>query len=170
MINATDSAQRVINIFLKRDRQGIKVRFRVSPEVEAFFRENGGGLEEGPAAGRLWSGLNKEQKLSFWTFGQRLARDNEGYSLNHTGAALFNEMGGVNLSFIRMVGATEWKDFVCDGVMSQTELNRIADQLRRASTHFYMEYIQPVHLNVFVGVRDVVRDDQREVGDGRFET
>jgi len=154
----TASGERVIDIILQRHREGVRVRVKVKPEVEDFFKRWGGGATEAPSHGRMWKSLSGE-KLTLWSFETPLnGDDNMTYSLFHTGTGFHTDHGNVNLSFIRLVGAVEGKEFICDTVMSRTELDKVAAKLRRAAEHFYTEYIQPVHLNIFVGVRDIGRD------------
>lgn len=152
--------ERVIDISLKRHRAGVRVMVKITPEVEAFFQRWGGGVVETATHGRLWNQLGTE-RLTFWSLNTDFlgGHDEPNYSLYHTGSGLRLDSGLVNLSFIRLCGAMDGKQFLCDAVMSRSEMEKIAAQLRKASEHFYTEYIQKVHLNIFVGVRDVLRGE-----------
>lgn len=161
MVNASMimGGQRAFDVNLRRHREGIKVEVKIASEMEAFFEQWGGGGQEGLSHGLSWKGVSGE-KLTFWTFETTMPRVDvpETYSLFNTGASLLLGDGMVNLSFIRLVGASTGREFICDCVMSRNELERVAAKMRRAAELFYTEFIQPVHLNVFVGVRDVLRD------------
>jgi hypothetical protein len=150
--------QRAIDISLIRHKDGIKVRVKVTPEVEAFFKNIGGGVTDTPRHGRLWRSLIDGHKLTMWAFERPINADLP-YNLFHGGTDLINEMGNVNMSFVRLCGASEegGREFVCDTVMSRSELDSIALKMRKAAEHLYTEFIQPVHLNIFVGVRDLTR-------------
>ena len=150
---------KVIDISLQRHKRGVKVTVRITPEVEEFFKRWGGGVVEAPHH-RLWKTLNDtDEKLALWSFETALQGEDMNYSLFHTGSGFYTEHGTVNLSFIRLVGAVEGREFICDTVMSRGELDKIANRLRKAAEHFYSEFIQPVHMNIFVGVRDLQRGE-----------
>ena|SRR3990167_5865053 len=152
------AGHRVIDISLQRHKKGVKVSVQVTPEIEEFFKRWGGGVAELPGYGRLWEAVGDE-RLSIWSFEAPVHNEDMNYSLFHTGGPFKVDGVLINLSFIRLVGASESpKEFICSTVMSKGELEKIASQLRRAAEHFYTEYIQPVNLNIFVGVRDILRD------------
>ena len=153
MIEAV-TQNRAVDIRLRRNNQGVKVMVRVVPEVEEFFKRWGGGIAEAPTFGRLWKGL-PDEKLLVWSYdGGRMA-DGQQYSLSHTGGSFFTENGHVNLSFLRLIGASDGREFMLDTVMSKPELDRIGARLVRASEQFYVDFIQPVDLNIYVAVRDL---------------
>ena len=160
MIDAGTSGpgERVIDINLQRHKLGVKVKVRVTPDVEEFFQRWGGGASEPPSHGRMWKTLKEGDKLTLWSLETPIQDEDMTYSLFQTGSSLQSDQGLVNLSFIRLVGAVDGKEFICDSVMSRAELERIATKMRRAAEHFYTEYIQPVHFNIFVGVRDMTRE------------
>lgn len=147
---------RVIDISLFRSRRGIKVSVKVDPEIEAFFQQWGGGIKERPSYQRLWVPVQKDANpVLVWSYEVTSEMHPRGYNLFHTGGALMDETGNVNLSILRIIGAGEGVTFICESVMSTSELEAVALKLRKAAEQFYSEYVQPVHLNIFVGVRDV---------------
>ena len=145
------AGQRVIAVDLLRHRKGIRVKVRIDPEIEAFFQQWSGGAQEGPVFGRNWKAFKDGEKLAFWSFGERTP--DEGFSLQHTGGHFFTEQDVVNISFLRLVGASSGIEFIHEGVMGRSEMEKIGEKLRRAFGRFYTEYIQPVHIQV--SVRDM---------------
>ena len=82
------------------------------------------------------------------------------YSLFHTGRPLWIDDGIVNLSMLRIVGATEGAKFMIDAVISRPELDRISTGLVKAAESFYADYIQTVDIGICVSVRDLTLDSQ----------
>lgn len=144
-----------IIIKLYRSRVGVNVGIKVDPIVEEFFRKwGGGGQDDVRAVGahRMWRGPDGQvTPLRIWTFQNREEED-AGYTLFQPGGPLMTESNIVNMSFLRLVGASEpgGVEFTCDMVISRAELDRIAQRVRRASEMFYAEYIQPVGMRIRV--------------------
>jgi hypothetical protein len=133
---------------------------RVLPEIEEFFRQWGGGIQESPMHGRVWKSSKTGEPIRLWSFETRLPSiDGADYNIIHTGTPLVNEMGQVNLSFLRLVGASnpDGQRFIIEQVISNKELTRMGERISRASEAFYLDFIRPVKLNVFVGMMDMTR-------------
>ena len=114
-------------------------------------------MSVGLTHGRLWKSLHDEERLAVWNFDHARLND-QTYSLTHTGSAFFTENGLVNLSFLRLIGAGDaGVSFICESVVGRSELERISQKLTRASEQFYAEYIQPVHIGIFVSVQDYTK-------------
>lgn len=154
------AGDQVITIDLIRHRMGVKVKVHVAHHVEEFFKHWGGGVSGPPSAGRIWQVVHpQDPPLRVWSFDVAVnADESQPYSLFHTGSGFITDHGTINLSFIRLVGASEGRSLIVDTVVSRTELERIALRLRKAEEQFYAEYIQSVHLSIFVGVKDRTRE------------
>lgn len=150
--------EKAVNCWLQRHKSGVKVTVKVIPEIEDFFKTWGGGFQEGPQYGRLWKPMKSDgTQLSFWGY-EKAAEEETNYSLNKTGAALFDEYhgSGVNISFLRMVGASGENgcEFMVESPMSTEEMDRVGTAIVKAGEQFYLNYIRPVNINCFVGVID----------------
>jgi hypothetical protein len=153
------AVNRSVDCWLSRHKSGIKVSVKVVPEVENFFKQWGGGLEEGPAHGRLWRPAD-DRPIRLWSFDTNLKDENLQYDLMKTGTNLVNDYdGSVNISFLRLVGASEpgGRAFILEAPISYPELERIAQRITRVSEQFFLNYVQPVNINVYVGTVDYSR-------------
>ena len=148
------AGEKVIAIDLLRSRLGVRMKIRIHPDIEDFFKRWGGGGQTGNEFGRLWQPFTVGDKLQYWTFAPTKAKE-DGFYLHTTGGPLILEDGTTNLSMLRIVGASQGVDFIYDAVMSKSEMEKVAAKLRKAAERFYLEYIQPVHMQIFVGVRDM---------------
>jgi hypothetical protein len=147
---------RFIDLHLMRHKDGIKIGVHTAPEVEAFFEDASGGGKEGPTHGRLWKSIDGKP-LELWTFDIKQPDEfieTSNLSLHHTGGPLTSN-GIVNISFLRLVGASKGTEFLCDMVLGRSELEVIGKRLERAVERFCTEYIQKVHFNIYVGRRDL---------------
>jgi hypothetical protein len=140
---------------LQRHKAGVKVRIKVIPEVEEFFKQWGGGIEQAPLHGRLWSAVDGKP-LKLWSF----ETEADGpFSLHKAGTKLIDNYDGpeiINISFLRLVGASEGngREFIVECVMSTEEMEKIANKIVKAGEHFYLNYIRPVNISCYVGVVD----------------
>jgi hypothetical protein len=129
----------------------------VAPEVEAFFRQWGGGVEELPVHGRLWKPVNEDDQLKLWSLETTLSEATN-YNVHRTGTVLLDDLNGygVNLSFIRLVGASneDGRSFIVESVMSDSEISRLSQRIHKAGEQFVMSYIQPVDIMCYVGTVD----------------
>lgn len=151
------SMNRSVDCWLRRHKMGIKVKVRVKPEIEEFFRQWGGGVEIPPTHGRLWRALD-DKPITLWSFEEPL-KDGR-YDLVSAGASLLNSYEGTpNLSFLRIVGASgpEGREFIVESVASTEEIERISNKIGRAGDQFYLDYIRPVNINIYVGTMDASR-------------
>lgn len=149
MVEAGNDA---IDIEIRRHRYGIKLKVKVLPEVESFFEQWGGGLQERPTHGRLWS----QEPLTLWAFGlQNIGPSvTRPYSLLHSGSTLTIENGHPNISFLRLVGASapEGREIIIEAVMGRSEIVQLAQRISDACNMFYSEYLQDVHMRAVVSV------------------
>lgn len=149
------AGEKVIAIDLLRSRMGVRMKVRVHPDIEEFFKRWGGGGQTSNEFGRFWQPFIPTDKLQYWSYNTGNKDREEGFCLHTSGGPLVLEDGSANLAMLRIVGASRGVDFIYDAVMSKSEMERVATKLRKASERFYLEYIQPVHMQIFVGVRDM---------------
>lgn len=145
-----------IEVRLRRAPKGVRVTTLLWPEVEAFFEQWSGGLQDRPSAGRLWHPINPGEVITLWSLGlsQFQPGPSKPFSLLHSGCGLVTDNNFPNISFLRLVGASrpEGASVVVECVMSQTELKQVGQRISEACHWFYSEYIQPVNLRAYVGV------------------
>ena len=156
-----EHSEKAIDVHLGRHTKGIYVKVKVFPEVEEFFKQWGGGVKMPPMHHRLWKTVNQNDgPLELWSFEKRLTQSSEKYDIISTGAGLISESTGYpNLSFIRLVGASEGegREFIIESVISNPELESLSNRIGKAAERFYLEYIHPIHMRVYVGVLDTSR-------------
>lgn len=147
-----------IIVNLRRDRHGITVMVKTTPEIEEFFKHWGSGAAEGTMFGRLWKNPDDPtKKVLVWSFEPPYStREGEAsYSLIHTGQGLMTEFGSVNLSFLRLVGSSEGVTVSIETMISREELDRVCAKLKKAIGDFYRDYIQTLNMQIYVGVKHV---------------
>lgn len=156
-----NNGETVIQVALRRCKDGVRVHVKVVPDVEDFFRHWGGGQQDNIINfGRTWLPYNSDtgravsdgsRALNIWSFGQTKPMDKESRSLWHPGRPLTHD-GLVNISFLRIVGisAPEGLSFVSDELMSRSELEIVTSKVERSLAWFYREYINPVNMSVNV--------------------
>lgn len=154
-------------IKLRRGRDGIHLNIRVSPDVEGFFRKWSGEIHDPVYTfGRMWSGEN----LRVWGFrppnenGMENINPNP-YTLGFVGGGLTTEEGTINLSFLRLVGASEGEGISLnlDTVMSFSALDRITQRMTHAIRSFYIDYLQPAEFESILESKT-----RRKVGDEQW--
>ncbi len=148
-----------VDCWVKRHKKGIKVHVEVWPEVEEFFKHHGGGIVQPPQFGRNWKPFDEAAKrIDIWSFQQHLNPSGQ-YDVLSTGTPLVNDGGVVNISFLRLVGASEpgGKDLIIEQVISNPEIRQLGARITKAAEQFYMDYIQPINLRLYVGVLDMTR-------------
>lgn len=153
-VNLNADTGEVINILLRRTKEGVQVDVRVSPEVEEFFRRWGGGRREDTRAvgGRYWKD-NANQPLLFWVIAGGV--NQRGYMLNSPGSPLISEDDGdtPNISFLQLEGASNGRSFTCDQVLSLKELERLRGKIGQACGTFYNDYIKPANMQVVISTK-----------------
>lgn len=143
-----------IIVGIRRHRDGIKLNIQVLPEVEAFFEKWSGGLQERPAHGRLWKATTSP--LVLWGTGALNIAPSpmKPYSLIHSGCGFHTDHGYMNISFLRIVGASriEGVDVVVETVLGRGEISQLAQGFSEACNLFYSEYLQQVNMRAVVSV------------------
>lgn len=143
----------LVSLVLRRDSQGLRLRFRVAPEIEQFFRDLSGGTSGGVSHGRSWVSPSG-QKMMFWGLDKELGEGEDGQRhYNYTVVPLGTELLGdsPNISFLRMVGASEqWQEFRINRPVSSPELERTAKRLQTAIERFYGDYLQQTGIAITI--------------------
>ena len=144
-----------ITIGMRSHKHGIKLHIQTLPEVEAFFEQWSGGVQERPAHGRLWKPARTGDTLTVWAFGMPLTPSSmRPYSLLHTGAGFLTENSHPNISFLRLVGISnsDGVEFVMEALIGRGEIAQLGARLSDACNMFYSEYLQPVNIRAVVSV------------------
>lgn len=152
----TPSGAKVIHTFLRRCKEGVRVDLKVEPEIEEFFKSwSGGSNSSVDNYGRQWHSLNGSpiQVYDFEDRGMEQGR----FSLWSPGRSLHLD-GHVNVSFLRIVGASEGDgvSLIIEDLVSRTELENLAEKIKRGCAWFYMEYVKPVNYEITVEARQHV--------------
>lgn len=161
----TSSSDRFINLWFKRHHKGIRVRVQVIPEIEDFFRQWGGGHKGSPTHGRLWKTLKQDDPpLHFWSFEYPLNHQ-QPFDIYATGSMLETN-GLTNISFLRAVDASkgDGREFIVEMVVSNKELRDMSQRIIQMAERFYLEYIRPTNLNVYIGSLDASRIAPAQLG------
>ena len=146
-----------IDIRISRHRHdGITLNVRVWPEVEAFFEHWAGGMQERPNAGRLWRSRDGSP-VTLWSLGVQSLNPSatRPYTLLHGGSGFSaGDHGYVNISFIRLVGASrpEGVDVIVESLVGRGEISNLAQRISEACNLFYSEYLQQVNMRAVVSV------------------
>ena len=82
-------------------------------------------------------------------------QDYQPYNIHATGRELLLDDNVINLSFLRLVGATDGVEFIIETLTSYEQLKKLAEQCRKAAEAFYTEYIQSVGVRISVSVDEV---------------
>jgi hypothetical protein len=150
-IDTTINEVPLINTYLRRTKDGVRVDVKVHPDVEAFFRKwSGGGQDDVRANGRTWKNAEAGKRLLAWSFNnQDVIEQLRPISLHALGQPI-NSRELTNISYIRLCGASEGDgvSFLCDVVMGRNDLDRLGERLKRAQEDFYRELIQPMDVEI----------------------
>ena len=156
-VDITTEKETVIHTYLKRTKHGVKVDVIVVPEVEEFFKHWGTEQKVNVALnGRSWKAWppskegEKSAPLLVWGINTQSLNDTIGqFDIFNTGRSLAAQSErGQNISFIRLVGASEGVSFLYEDIVSWDGLNLMADRIKLATQRFYDQYIRPSHLHI----------------------
>lgn len=157
---------------LHRSLIGLTISVKTVPGVEEFMRRLGGGeTVEVNAFGRYWlpewalsiPPLPTGPPLMAYSVvpleimrtddGPTITIDRLGQPFLHT----VDRTEFINLSFLRLVGISEGAGvtFGMKGVYSLDGLRKLKDKLAVAERKFYLEYLRPIDLNVFINTTEV---------------
>lgn len=149
---------RVINVILRRVKEGVRVDVRVAPSVEEFFRHWGGGSQSAVTLqGRMWRPVSADASaaLRSWNV-MSIDIEDGGFDLFAVGQDIHHSTErGTNISFLRLVGAgtPEGASFIVDTVVSREGLEKLAERIRRACGRFYEQFIKPANFHIAVETR-----------------
>ena len=147
----TVNNESIIRTRFRRHRDGVQVFLKVAPEVEDFFRHwSMDSNDDVISFGRHWM-PSPGGRLFVWRtpIEQDRYEDGGGFSLTHPSRPLRVD-GRVNISFLRLVGASEGVTFITEDLMSKTEIEAMAERVKRAQARFYQEYLKPLEVDVII--------------------
>ena len=165
----------VIQALLSRTWDGLRMSVKVHPRVEDFFRSlapQGSAGDDVRNYGRYWTPVVKDQALRVYPMntaipllhfgvGCALRLDIPGTQLKLSVADINTgrHVDTINLSFIRLVGASEGSGvaFHVNGVYTTDAVKDIRDKIGEAGQAFYREYMKPIDLDVQISTQDIPR-------------
>lgn len=156
-----------IQTTLSRTYLGLTLNVKVHPRVEEFIRGLGTGTpEDAKRYGRYWSSVDKDKVLTVYDLTQTLGSVPIGggnyFRLDRIAQPLFESgegnpnHGSVNLSFLRLVGASEGSgvSFRVNGVHTLDAIRQMRDKIGEAAQSFYINYLKPVNLDVQISTQE----------------
>jgi len=166
-----------IQTTLHRTHLGLTISVKVHPTVEDFIRNLGSGeTQDVRIMGRHWQPIGTKP-LEVWNLASnpgRLQTDDGSYfRIDVPGYPLLNPGGGrpdgegdpvptvgrgdLNLSFLRLVGASEGAgvEFGVKGVYTLDQCRQIRDRIVGSARRFYVNYLQPVDMTVMVSTQEI---------------
>lgn len=156
----TSATEDVISAYLRRTKDGLRVDVKVHPDVEHYFNNLSHGQHENVRAyGKNWAPIDKVdgsqgEALRVWVFNWPQGHEdflNPG-TMHQPGGTPRLENGRVNISFLRLVGASrpEGVSFIWNAMLGDEELRRLASQFHRAQERFYTEFVKPTEVEIAV--------------------
>lgn len=145
---------------IQRSKGGLSVTVRTSPVIEDMMAQMS---EVAPRNvlefGRYWQSPTELQVYGLTadlgglkgvtgTLGYRMDRPSQALDL-----PLDRHMPGltiVNLSFLRLVGASEGVSFTLNQVYSRDGVADLCKKIEEATRHFYIQYLKPVDMRIMV--------------------
>lgn len=151
----------IIQTALRRTMKGVRLAVKVHPTIEELLRRWGQDSHESVLVyGRHWVPTRGEDALRVWLIGStdtEHSYNGGSYSLEGVGQPLVSRDSVLNLSFLRLVGASEGAgmSFFLSDVYSTEELKSLNGKIAKASRQFYVEYLMPVEMSVTVSTDEV---------------
>lgn len=154
----------ILQLAMRRDTKGLRVRLKAHPCVEEFMKELGDGNEPRPvqAYGRNWYVSGDSQLMVYdlarvEVAGNRYRLDLPGKPLEVLGS------GQINLSFMRIAGISSpaGVEFWVKGAHPIDNLKAFRDTVLLAVNELYNSYLKPVEFEVVVTARK-----RQEYGNG----
>lgn len=158
-----------IQATLHRNLQGLSISVKAHPRVEEFIKSLGGNgaIEDVRRHGRFWTPLDREKGLTVHSITQSLGVipmgggnyfriDRIGQPILDPDTAVGGNMGGINFSFIRLVGISEGAGitFKINGVYTLDAIRRMRDMIGEAAQTFYVSYLKPIDLDVQISTQE----------------
>jgi hypothetical protein len=148
--------ERKVTVSFLRTPQGVTVTIRSLTEIEDFFKQQSGEATSVREFGSYWG--RKDIDLRVWL----LANDpgivqvpGMAYSLDKPGMPFTfispkTQQEVVNLAFLRLVGISEptGVSFHLKGAFTLPHLQELSQKLVRAVRQFYIDFFQPIHIEV----------------------
>lgn len=161
-----------ITTVLKRNRDGLRVTVKLNPKVEEFFRTmvEGAGTQDAATFGRYWRSdkplplYHLADKLAGIQYPKKASDNFIGYRLDQPGNKLQVGDGYINLSFLRLAGASEGDgvSFTVVGVYGEDGVLDLNSGIEQAIEHFYRNYLKPVTVTTIIS-------SLKEGGSGGYE-
>lgn len=142
-----------------RSKQGLRLSVQIHPMIEDMLSDWGRNETEDVAViARDWVPALGES-LKVWSLFKdpgRMMFDGGTYSMHTPGKRLVDENGVVNLSILRLVGASRGGvTFDVVGVYTPRQIRDQAEKIKQASRQFYIDFLKPIHLNVTISTQEV---------------
>lgn len=165
ILDAKSGESRILTSLRRSPLSGLIVTIWARTEVEDFMRSLGSGeMLDVQVLERYWqpAGTEKQsKKLYVYDLAQDLGplASGDGLSprLDLPGQPLMGEKEKynthtLNISFLRLVGISEpgGVSFAVSGVYSREAIDRLGELIKRATQHFYREFLKPYKLVVGV--------------------
>lgn len=173
-LNIRKNGESCISMILRRNMGGLTLSVKTHPNVEEFFKNNSASDHyDVRAAGRHWSGLDKEaplyayqivdpipiiqldtqRRVRFDKLGTQLILvTNAGDRDQPLPTGLNARFCDINMSFLRLVGIGQGDGvtFNIRGVFSDRSIESLRDDIADAGKKFYQTYMKPINMNVSI--------------------
>lgn len=157
---------------LMRSSKGLTIRVKVSPQVEEFIRSLGtGDSMKVTDIGRFWENDNPETALRVYDLRGdtnmlgplNIIGTEKFYRLDRPGSKLIEadpdsgRLSMINLSFIRLLGASEGEGITLNirGVHTTEAVRELRDSISQAFVSFYSAFMKPLNLSVMVSTQEM---------------
>jgi hypothetical protein len=153
----TKGGQTPIEVSLRRVGVGIEVNVKILPDIEDFMKELGGGRQvRVDSYGRHWLPRQKGTTLLAYDLNEHVDGGRDLYRMDILGSPI-NYDGHTNLSFLRLVGASEGAGagFYVKGVYSLDALRMMKQNISTAARQLFIDYIRPIDMIVKVSTQEV---------------
>ncbi len=149
--------QTPIEVSLRRTGVGVEVSVKILPEIEDFMKNLGGGRQvRVESYGRHWIPRQKGAILAAYDLDESIESSRDMYRMDLLGSPI-NADGYTNLSFLRLVGASEGigAGFYIKGVYSLDALRAMKQNISVSARQLFIDYIRPIDMIVKVSTQEV---------------
>jgi len=156
----------VLQMGIKRSKRGIIISAKADKIIEDLFASWAGTAGDVPHTmhGRMWEAPPSGAIPPLYALS--IIPDNGGrglqtasgkaYRLDRVGVPLVDD-SGINIGFLRMRGISEGSgvSFVIKGVYSSDAVRQMAQDVRDAVRHFYINFIKPIDVVVTMSTQEI---------------
>jgi hypothetical protein len=150
-----DRGGTIVRLHMARHNGGIRIDLKLAPIVEDFFKQwaQGAKPEAVDNYGRNWLPVKRDSRLLVYSFPTDHIESS--YTIWHPGRNLSWD-GRTNISFLRLAGASseDGISFTVDDLVSKSELENVAERVKRGCGWFYTEYIKPTGFDITLEARE----------------